>query len=79
MNELLKPGGFLISATPCLGEKLFLRSLLFLAGKVGLVPYTRSFKIRHLVGTIEESHFTIVESDCLKKSSQEYFIVAKKN
>lgn len=79
MNELLKPGGLLISATPCIGEKLFLKSLLFLAGKVGLVPYTKSFKMRYLVGTIEESHFTIVESVCLKKSSQEYFIVARKN
>ncbi|RAV23388.1 class I SAM-dependent methyltransferase [Paenibacillus contaminans] len=78
MNELLKPGGLLISATPCIGEKLFLKSLLFLAGKVGLVPYTKSFKMRYLVDTIGESDFTNVESDCLKKSSQEYFIVARK-
>lgn len=78
INELLKPGGLLISATPCMGEKLFLRSLLFFASRVGLVPQTRSYKIHNLVGTIEESNFSIVESDCLKKSSQEYFIVARK-
>ena len=78
MNELLKPGGLLISATPCLGEKISLRNLLFFAGRVGLVPNIRSFKIRNLVETIEEERFSIVESDCLKKSSQEYFIVARK-
>lgn len=79
MIELLKPGGLLISATPCVGEKPFLRNLLSLAGRVGLVPKIRSFKIRHLVDTIKEANFTIVESDCLKKSSQEYFIVGRKS
>ncbi|MGG4093282.1 MULTISPECIES: class I SAM-dependent methyltransferase [Paenibacillus] len=78
MNELLKPGGLLISAIPCLGEKKFLSSLLFIAGRVGLTPNIRSFKIRNLIDTIEKGSFSIVESDCLKKSSQEYFIVARK-
>ncbi|MGG3503919.1 class I SAM-dependent methyltransferase [Paenibacillus lautus] len=78
MNELLKPGGLLISATPCVGEKIFLSSLLFIAGRVGLTPNIRSFKIRNLIDTIEKGSFSIVESDCLKKGSQEYFIVARK-
>jgi 2-polyprenyl-3-methyl-5-hydroxy-6-metoxy-1,4-benzoquinol methylase len=79
MNELLKPGGLLISVTPCMGEKIFLRNLLFFAGRVGLVPNIRSFKIRNLVDTIEKGDFSIVETDGLKKSSPEYFIVAKRN
>jgi len=78
MNELLKPGGLLISATPCVGEKMLLRSLLSFAGRVGLVPTIKAFKICHLVNTIEKGNFSIVETDCLKKSSQEYFIVARK-
>ncbi|WP_079912020.1 class I SAM-dependent methyltransferase [Paenibacillus sp. 32352] len=78
MNELLKPGGLLISATPCVGEKIFLRNLLYIAGRVGLMPIIRSFKIRNLVDTIEKGNFSIVETDCLKKSSQEYLIVARK-
>ncbi|WP_028563393.1 class I SAM-dependent methyltransferase [Paenibacillus pinihumi] len=78
INELLKPGGLFISATPCVGEKFFLRNMLFLAAKAGLVPHIRSFQIRHLVDTIEKGDFSIVETDCLKKSSQEYFIVARK-
>lgn len=78
MNELLKPGGLLISATPCVGEKFFLRNLLLFAASVGLVPNIRPFKIDNLVDTIEERNFSIAESDCLKKSSKEYFIVARK-
>jgi hypothetical protein len=78
INELLKPGGLLISATPCMGEKIFLRNLLFFASKIGLVPNIRSYKICNLVNTIEEENFSIVETDCLKKSSQEYFMVARK-
>ncbi len=78
INELLKPGGLFISATPCVGEKIFLRNLLFLAGSVGLVPNIRAFKICNLVKTIDEGNFSIVETDCFKKSSQEYFIVARK-
>jgi 2-polyprenyl-3-methyl-5-hydroxy-6-metoxy-1,4-benzoquinol methylase len=78
INELLKPGGLMISATPCMGEMIFLRNLLFLAGRVGLVPNIRSFKMCNLVNAIEEGNFSIVETECLKKSSQEYFIVARK-
>lgn len=78
MHELLKPGGLWISATPCVGEKIFLRSLLFLAGQIGLVPKIRSFKIRHFIHAIERGNFSVVESDSLKKRSREYFIVARK-
>ncbi|MFC5401172.1 class I SAM-dependent methyltransferase [Cohnella soli] len=79
MNELLKPGGLLISATPCVGEKIVLKSLLSFAGRVGLMPKIRSYKIRHLVDSVEKGNFSIVESNGLKKSSQEYFIIARKS
>jgi len=78
MHELLKPGGLLISATPCVGEKPLLKSLLFLAGRTGLVPRIRAFKIRHLVDTIEQGKFSIVEADFLKQRTKEYFIVARR-
>ncbi len=35
INELLKPGGLIISATPCMGEKTFLSILLSLVSKIG--------------------------------------------
>lgn len=78
MNELLKPGGLIISASPCMGEKTFLSILLSLVGKIGLIPNIRSFKISELEDSIANGNFEIVETECLHKSSPEYFIVAKK-
>ncbi len=78
INELLRPGGLIISATPCMGEKTFLSILLSLVGKIGLIPNIRSFKISELEDSIANGNFEIVETECLLQSSPEYFIVAKK-
>lgn len=79
INELLKPGGLLISVTPCMGEKgAFLSSLLSLGSKTGLLPKIRAFKIDELENVIAQETFDMVENECLHRSSQEYFIVARK-
>lgn len=78
VSELLKPGGLIISTTPCMGEKKLLSTLLLLICKIGLVPNIRKFKTSELIDTIGNEKFEIVETECLGKRSQEYFIVAKK-
>jgi 2-polyprenyl-3-methyl-5-hydroxy-6-metoxy-1,4-benzoquinol methylase len=77
INELLKPGGLIISATPCMGEKkIFLSTLLLLVSKIGLVPDMRSFKISELEDLIANGNFEIIETKSLTPT--ECFIVAKK-
>jgi 2-polyprenyl-3-methyl-5-hydroxy-6-metoxy-1,4-benzoquinol methylase len=77
INELLKPGGLIISATPCMGEKkTFLSTLLLLVSKIGLVPDIRSFKISELEDLIANGNFGIIETKSLTPT--ECFIVAKK-
>ncbi len=78
INELLRPGGLIISTTPCMGEKTFLSILLSLVSKIGLIPNIRSFKISELEDSIANGNFEIVETECLYQRSPEYFIVAKK-
>jgi 2-polyprenyl-3-methyl-5-hydroxy-6-metoxy-1,4-benzoquinol methylase len=78
MNHLLKPGGLIISATPCMGEKPVLNSLFSIAGKIGIIPKITSFKFAELGSLITKENFEIVETECLQLSSQQYFIVAKK-
>ncbi|PKR77398.1 class I SAM-dependent methyltransferase [Halalkalibacillus sediminis] len=78
MKELLKPGGLLISVTPCLGEKKLLSGFLFMGSKINIVPKINSFNRNDLVNTFEEGNFSVIDTECLKKSSQEYFIVSKK-
>jgi len=78
INELLKPGGLIISATLCMWEKPFLSFLLSFVSRIGLIPNVRSFKISELEDLITKGNFDIVETECLHLSSQEYFIIAKK-
>ncbi len=78
INELLKPGGIFVSLTPCLGEKTFLRALLLLVHKIGILPHIRCFKIYELEKSIVNGNFQIVESKCLDNNPLEYFVIAKK-
>ncbi len=78
ISELLKPGGLIISTTPCMGENTFLNIGLSLVSKIGLIPKFRSFKSSELEDSIVNGNFEIVETECLHQSGQQYFIVAKK-
>jgi len=78
INELLKPGGLFISVTPCLGEKTFLRIILFLLSKIGIIPYLKILKIPELEELVANGNFQIVETETLYHFSSNYFIVARK-
>lgn len=84
INELLKPGGLIISSTACLGEKKTFLSILlsipiFLLIKIGIVPNMRFFKISELEDSITKENFQIIETETLAHNpATEYFIVAKK-
>lgn len=78
INDLLKPGGLVISATPCIGEKIFLNISLSLLSKIGLVPEIKSFKICELEDLIDNGKFEIIENESLHKGVPQIFIVAKK-
>ena len=77
INELLKSGGMMISATPCI-KGTFLGVLLSPLSKIGLIPQITSFKISELEDLMIDGNFEIVETECLHKSGQQYFVVAKK-
>jgi 2-polyprenyl-3-methyl-5-hydroxy-6-metoxy-1,4-benzoquinol methylase len=78
INELLKPGGLIISATPCMGEKPVLNSLFSIGNKIGITPKIKSFKISGLEHSFLKEKFKIIETDCLKQNSPQYLIIAKK-
>lgn len=77
INELLKPGGLIVSATPCI-RGTFLGVLLWPVSKIGLIPPITLFKISELEDLMTDGNFEIVETECLHKSGQLYFVVAKK-
>ena len=83
INDLLKPGGFFISVTPCLGEKksfldILIFILVFFQTKMGIIPYTRFFRISELEVFIANANFQIIETESFHSPGAQYFIVAKK-
>lgn len=77
IHELLKQDGILISVTPCMGEKPFQGRLFSIFSKIGIVPKISLFKRLDLERLISEN-LNIIESECLPKTSNQYFIVSRK-
>ena len=78
-HDLLKPGGLMISAAPWMGSKTFKSVLLLLLGKIGLVPDLHFYKVSEFTALLANEKFEIIESVCLHESSQQYYLVARKN
>ena len=80
INELLKPGGFFISVSACMGDKKSLLGILvFLASKMRIVPlHINMFKLQELQGIITSGGFQIVEYERMNDKVSHYCIVARK-
>jgi hypothetical protein len=83
INDLLRPGGLLISVTPCLGDRTTLatRSLMALvrlAGATGLMPPVRRYTIAELEESFDAAGLVTIETDVLEPAFGEYFVAARK-
>jgi ubiquinone/menaquinone biosynthesis C-methylase UbiE len=84
VHELLKPGGYFISTTPCLGEKMeFSKRLLFplflLPSKLKIIPTIKVFEKSELESVFAGGNFQIVEAeDFDEEGTLSDFIVARK-
>jgi len=84
INELLKPGGRLISKTVCLGEKSALFSYLIFyvikpISKLGILPHIISFTFAELEASINKHQMQIIETKELPADTPTCFVVATKN
>jgi 2-polyprenyl-3-methyl-5-hydroxy-6-metoxy-1,4-benzoquinol methylase len=83
INQLLKPGGIFISATPCMGENTFtsflIRIPLFLLSKIGILPHINFFSVSRLITSMTNGNFKILENESLPGNPvDECFMVAAK-
>lgn len=83
VNQLLKPGGFFISATPCLGEKTFVSTLInvpvHVLSKIGILPHINFLSVSGLIVLLTNENFKIIENESLSVHPiAESFIVARK-
>ncbi len=79
LNDLLAPGGLLISQTPCLSERGWLfRSMIGLAQKLGVAPPIRNFRIPELESLVSSTNFEIIETKILWEKYSDEWIAARK-
>jgi 2-polyprenyl-3-methyl-5-hydroxy-6-metoxy-1,4-benzoquinol methylase len=83
IDGLLKPGGLLISVTPCLGEKgtVPVRSVMLLVrlvGRLGIIPHVWRCRIGELQESIAAAGLAVIDTEELVHSTSEYFVVARK-
>lgn len=78
IKELLKPGGLLISATPCMANKPVFSGVLSILSKVGIVPKIQSFQRQELEHLLTVASFEIIQSEKLTGTSNQYFMVGRK-
>jgi len=79
LNDLLAPGGLLISQTPCLSERGWLfRSMIGFAQKLGVAPPIRNFRIPELESLVSSTNFEIIETKILWEKYSDEWIAARK-
>lgn len=79
VSDLLKPGGLMVSVTPCLGEAGFIaRTFLPLISKVVALPYLRKFTVSELTDLVQDGGFHVLESEVLDGTIPSWFVVTRK-
>lgn len=79
INQLLKPGGLLITSTPCLARRRSLLGMVaFLLRKLGIVPDLNMPTFSKLETEIKNGRFVIIETEMPRRNSINSFLVARK-
>lgn len=79
INTLLKPGGLIISATTCLGERRsFGESIIAITNNSNMNQKPKMFSIAELENWVSAGNFEIIETRTLNQCSNDYFLVARK-
>lgn len=76
--DLLKPGGFFVSSTVCLGSRFLYAPILWLLRKLGKAPRVQIFDQTTLEGEIKAAGFVDVNDHDVGAKDTTAFIVAKK-
>jgi len=73
----LKPGGVFVSSTICMANGWFLKPVLWIGSKVGLLPMIGFFSADALTNAVSEAGFTI-EDRWQPKPKSALFLIARK-
>lgn len=80
ISNLLKPGGLIISNTPCLSEyKILMSAIIYIGSKLNLMPEVNMLRGNELGELFTKINYKVIENRKIDPSSSNYFIVGKKN
>jgi len=80
LNQILKPGGLIISSTPCMSEAPFLNRILKIFSFIGMTPKLNSFTSSEMEQLFLSESFKTIELNRIKPKSPIYLcILEKKN
>lgn len=78
VHSLLKPNGVFISSTACMKEKRsFLRTAVYLAMKLRVLPKIQFYKTTELESLITNGTFSLVKSEKISKLPEQFILVSK--
>jgi len=78
MNQILKPGGLIISATPCMSEAPVLNRVLKFFSLIGLTPELNPFTGTEMEQLFLKASFKTLKLNRIKPKSPQYICIAKK-
>lgn len=78
IHQILKPGGLIISSTPCMREAFLLNSVLKLFSLIGLTPKLNSFTSSEMEHLLVNESFKTVELNRIKPKSPIYICILEK-
>lgn len=79
IHRLLKPGGYFVSSTACLGDKMkFFRFIGPVGAFLGLIPAVQVFTVAELKNSLANAGFDLV-TEWQPDKSQSVFLIARKS
>ncbi len=78
-HAMLKPGGFFLSVTDCVGRpKDFKTWVIFLLVKIGVFPFIHFMSVEDIKASIEKAGFEIIHGENLYPDPPNYYLAARK-
>lgn len=78
LNQLLKPGGLILSVTPCMSEEPFLNKVLKFFSFLGVTPKINSFTSSEMEKICLNASFKTIELNRIKLNSPQYLCILVK-
>ena len=78
LHQMLKPGGLIISSTPCMSEAYLLNSVLKLFSYIDMTPKLNSFTSSEMEHLLLNESFKTIEFNRIKPKSPIYICILEK-